>query len=168
MNSISHRPLGRRVGSHWLRAGALAGLAGGAAEVIWVWLYASLSAAEAASVASGVTGTVWPVLATSSAAVPLGIVIHMALAIVLGIAVAVLVPSVLPRSRPAVLEPLAVVGVLIAVWAINFLVILPIVNPAFTDLLPYGATLTSKVLFGLATASVLRANRGGGLAIARS
>ncbi|MEX1206799.1 MAG: hypothetical protein WEB85_16265 [Dongiaceae bacterium] len=146
----------------------MAGLAGGAAEVIWVWLYASLSTAEAAAVASGVTGTVWPVLATSSAAVPLGIVIHMALAIVLGIAVAVLVPSVLPRSRSAVLEPVTVVGILIAVWAINFLVILPIVNPAFTGLLPYGATLASKVLFGLAAASVLRAYRGGGLAIARS
>lgn len=136
--------------------------------MIWVWLYASLSTAEAAAVASGVTGTVWPVLATSSAAVPLGIVIHMALAIVLGIAVAVLVPSVLPRSRSAVLEPVTVVGILIAVWAINFLVILPIVNPAFTGLLPYGATLASKVLFGLAAASVLRAYRGGGLAIARS
>ena len=168
MNSTSHRPSGRRVGSQWLRVGALAGLAGGAAEVIWVWLYAGLSAAEAASVASGVTGTVWPVLAASSAAVPLGIVIHMALAIVLGIAVAVLVPSVLPRSRSAVLEPLAVVGVLIAVWAINFLVILPMVNPAFVGLLPYGATLTSKVLFGLAAAAVLRANRGNGLVLDRS
>ncbi len=168
MNSTSQRLLGRRVGSHWLQVGALAGLAGGAAEVIWVSLYASLSAAEAASVASGVTGTVWPVLATSSAAVLLGIVIHMALAIVLGIAVAVLVPSVLPRSRSAVLEPLAVVGILIAIWAMNFLVILPIVNPAFVDLLPYGATLTSKVLFGLAAASVLRGYRVNGLATARS
>ncbi|MEX2010162.1 MAG: hypothetical protein WEC41_08210, partial [Dongiaceae bacterium] len=119
-------------------------------------------------VASGVTGTVWPVLATSSAAVLLGIVIHMALAIVLGIAVAVLVPSVLPRSRSAILEPLAVVGILIAIWAMNFLVILPIVNPAFVDLLPYGATLTSKVLFGLAAASVLRGYRVNGLATARS
>ncbi|HLB81398.1 MAG TPA: hypothetical protein VJJ77_12930 [Dongiaceae bacterium] len=86
----------------------------------------------------------------------------------LGIAVAILVPSVLPRSRSAVPESLAVIGVLIAVWAINFLVILPIVNPAFIGLLPYGATLTSKVLFGLAAASVLRAYRGDGLAIVRS
>ena len=168
MISTSHWPSRRNTGSQRLGVGVLAGLAGGVAEVVWVWLYASLSTAEAAAVASGVAWTVWPVLATSPAAVPLGVAIHMALAIVLGIAVAVLVPSVLPRSRSAVLEPLAVVGVLIAVWAVNFLVILPIVNPAFIGLLPYGATLTSKVLFGLAAASVLRAYRGDGLAIVRS
>ena len=167
MISTLQRPSPRHTGSQRLGVGILAGLAGGVAEVIWVWLYASLSAAEAASVARGVAGTVWPVLATSSAVVPLGIAIHMALAIVLGIAVAILVPSVLPRSRSAVLEPLAVVGVLIAVWAVNFLVILPTVNPAFAVLLPYGATLTSKVLFGLAAAFVLQAYRGDGLATAR-
>jgi hypothetical protein len=48
---------------------------------------------------------------------------------------------------------------LAGVWAVNFLVVLPRVNAAFTHLLPYGATLLSKLLFGLAAAAVFRIGR---------
>jgi hypothetical protein len=40
------------------------------------------------------------------------------------------------------------------VWAVNFFVVLPQVNPAFVHLPPYGVTLISKLLFGLAAARV--------------
>jgi len=56
------------------------------------------------------------------------------------------------RFMPAML--LAVVA-LSGVWAINFFVVLPTLNPVFVTLMPYGITLISKMLFGLAMAGVL-------------
>lgn len=139
-----------------LSTGVLAGLAGGAAEVAWIAIYERLSAGDAAAVARSVTDTVFPALVPALPAVPLGIAIHMGLAVALGVAIAVLLRALLPRIRGTALEPVAVTGLLVAVWAANFFVVLPAINPSFVDLVPYGASLTSKVLFGLAAAAVLR------------
>lgn len=136
--------------------GVLVGLAGGAAEVGWIALYERLSTGEAAAVARGVTDTLFPKFAAASLAIPLGLAIHMALAVLLGLAIAALLPALLPRARGTALEPVAVTGLLIAVWAANFFIVLPAINPAFVELVPYGASLTSKVLFGLAAALVLQ------------
>jgi len=135
--------------------GAIAGLAGGAAEISWITLYMYLSGGEAAIIARGVTQTLFPQLISPSA-VPVGIAVHMALAIILGIAISIFVRSVLPRTAPAALEAFAVVGLLVGVWAINFFVILPVINPAFVTLVPYAASLTSKILFGAVAALVFR------------
>ena len=135
--------------------GALAGLMGGLAEVLWVSFYQGLSGAGSAVVARGVTQSVFPDFAGSPVSVPLGIAIHMSLAILLGIAVAVLVRKAMPQITGIVFEPLIVVWTLAAVWAVNFLVILPVINPGFVTLMPLAATLTSKVLFGFAAALVL-------------
>jgi hypothetical protein len=48
---------------------------------------------------------------------------------------------------------------LAAVWGINFLVALPRLNPDFVHLLPYGVTLASKLLFGVAAAISFRSQR---------
>jgi hypothetical protein len=45
---------------------------------------------------------------------------------------------------------------LLAVWAANFFIALPYLNPEFVRLLPYHVTLLSKLLFGLSAAIVLR------------
>jgi hypothetical protein len=37
-----------------------------------------------------------------------------------------------------------------AIWAINFFVILPVVNAEFVTLMPYAVTLASKLGFGVA------------------
>lgn len=136
--------------------GAIAGLAGGAAEVSWIAIYANLSGGDAATVARGVTQTVFPHLLTPDAAVPLGIAIHMGLAILLGIAIFALVRSFLPSTLPAAIEPIAVVGLLVGVWGVNFFIILPALNPAFTTVVPYTTSLISKVLFGAAAALVFK------------
>jgi hypothetical protein len=78
----------------------------------------------------------------------------MTLAILLGIAIAIFVRRLLPRLVGTVMEPVVVVSMLAGVWAMNFLVILPIINPDFVLLVPYGASLASKVLFGVAAAFV--------------
>ena len=135
--------------------GALAGLMGGMAEVLWVLFYQGLSGSGGAVVARGVTQSVFPDFAGSPLSVPLGIAIHMSLAVALGIAVVLLLRKTLPKMTGTLLEPLVVVWTLAAVWAVNFLLILPVINPGFVTLMPLAATLTSKVLFGFAAALVL-------------
>ncbi len=142
--------------SKFWSTGAIAGLAGGAAEILWIAIYANLSGGEASAVARGVTQTVFPQLITSGATVPLGIAIHLGLAIVLGIAIFVLVRSILPPTLPPAVEPVVVVGLLVGVWTLNFFIILPALNPAFVTLVPYTTSLISKVLFGAAAALVFK------------
>ncbi len=140
-----------------LKVGTIAGLAGGAAEIGWIMLYQSLTGHDAALVARGVTVSVLPGLAdTASGVVALGIVIHMLLALMIGLAFAVAIPRVLPRIAGTIWEPLMVVAGLVAIWAMNFFVLLPVINPDFVTIVPYGASLTSKVLFGLAAAITFR------------
>ncbi len=159
MNVRSVRsPASFRFGGIWF-AGTLAGLAGGAIEVAWIALYQHLAGADGENVARGVTESVLPGLVSAPAAVPLGLAIHMGLAVALGIVIALALPRLLPRLVGTALEPVAVVATLIGVWTINFFVVLPAINPAFVTLVPYGASLTSKVLFGFAAAFVLRAAR---------
>jgi hypothetical protein len=45
---------------------------------------------------------------------------------------------------------------LAGVWVVNFLVVLPIVSPAFVHVIPYSVSLMSKMLFALAAAEVVR------------
>lgn len=142
-----------------LTIGTLAGLAGGAIEVAWIALYQHLTGHEAAIVARGVTQSVLPGLASAPDAVVLGLAIHMALAVALGVVIAIAVPRVLPRIAATPLEPVAVVATLIGVWAVNFFVVLPVINPAFVTLVPLGASLVSKALFGFAAAFVFWCSR---------
>jgi hypothetical protein len=44
---------------------------------------------------------------------------------------------------------------LAAVWKVNFFILLPVINPEFVNALPYAVTLVSKLLFGMAMATVL-------------
>jgi hypothetical protein len=142
-----------RGGGAW-PVGAIAGLAGGAIELGWIALYQNMAGHESAAVARGITQTVIPQLAMAPAAVPLGVAIHMALAVGLGIVIAILVRKLLPRLIGTTIEPVVVVTMLVGVWAVNFFVILPAINPAFVTLVPYGASLASKVFFGFSAAFV--------------
>jgi len=139
-----------------VRIGLWAGLAGGAAEVVWIALFAQVAGGSAAFVADGVTATVVPSLAGSSVSVALGLAIHFALAALLGIAVAVAIRSYLPRLARTWVETVLVIGTLGVVWMVNFLIILPAINPAFVHIVPMPVSLASKMLFGIATVLVLR------------
>jgi len=138
-----------------LATGAAAGLAGGAAEIAWIALYAQLSGTDSAAVAQGVTLTLFPSLGATGVAAVLGIALHMGLALLLGVALAVLLRMAVPKLAGTRLEIGAVIGALIAVWAVNFLVVLPVINPGFVELVHPGVGLISKVLFGAAAALVL-------------
>jgi hypothetical protein len=136
----------RRLPVDIIRQGMIAGVAGGIAEIAWVWLYAAISGSDPTAVARGVTAVVTG--GATAFPVTFGLVIHMSLAVVLGVAlVATLRPFWLRGglgSYGAALTALSVV------WAVNFLVVLPQIGPAFVELLPYQVSLVSKLLFGIA------------------
>jgi hypothetical protein len=99
-------------------------------------------------------------MATLAWAVEFGVLIHLGLAAALGIGLAFGIRLILRRLETFRSEFAFTVLILTAVWAMNFLVVLPHINPAFVHLLPYSVTLLSKVLFGLAAATSFRARRG--------
>jgi hypothetical protein len=139
-----------------MRRGVVAGLAGGLAEVAWVSLYAGITGCNAEILARGVTTASGVSALLPGSPVPLGIGVHMVLAIMLGVALSYVWSKLSTngfgsaRAYPVMLAALA------GVWAINFFVILPIVSPAFVHLVPYSVSLASKLLFGLAAAEAFR------------
>ena len=140
-----------------ISTGVVAGSAGGLAEIAWVTLYAGVTGGDPAVLARGVTTAAGlsTVLPTHLAAV--GISVHMALAVLLGVAtVAMWKLSGEKRFGSGNLLPF-VLAILLGVWAINFFVVLPIVSPQFVHLASYAVSLTSKLLFGAAAAAVIAA-----------
>ncbi len=136
--------------------GLAAGAAGGLAEVLWVWVIAPATGGDPVAVAQGVSETLFPSIAAGSFSVALGLFIHFALAMALGVAVAIGVRRAFPALAGRATEFALIVALLGLVWAINFGVILPLVNPAFVVLLPLWASLASKLLFGVFAATAMR------------
>ncbi|HTW72521.1 MAG TPA: hypothetical protein VME47_21765 [Acetobacteraceae bacterium] len=140
-----------------MRRGVAAGLAGGAAEILWVAVYGALTGTSVVQVARGVTAALLPGLGSLWYAPAVGIALHMALAVALGIAVATALRAPLVRLVGPWSQSMLVMLVLGAVWSFNFLVLLPHLDPGFVTLLPMAVTLASKLLFGVSAAAVLRA-----------
>lgn len=142
-----------------LTMGALGGIAGGAAEIGWIALYGAATGMPLNPVARGIVGSVIPALAASTWAAEFGVLIHLALAVALGVGLALVVATILRHPENRHSDFLLTMFILASVWALNFLVVLPHINPAFVHLLPLGVTLLSKLLFGLAAATTFRARR---------
>jgi hypothetical protein len=148
--------------SKTLRLGVTAGLAGGAAEVVWVAGYGAITGTPVGAVARGVATALLPGLAALPVAPAIGIALHMLLAVALGIAVVAALRAPLLRRVGGWSQSMLVVAALGAVWSFNFLVVLPQLDPAFLALLPMVVTLASKLLFGVSAAAVLRSRRAAG------
>lgn len=134
-----------------IMTGAVAGAAGGVAEIAWVALYAAMTGGKAAVIAQGVTtaagvGALYP-----GAAAGAGVAVHMILSLALGMLLAVVARRLASGRSVRAFSLAALCGV----WFVNFFIILPLVSPAFTHLLPYAVSLTSKLLFGAAAGQVL-------------
>lgn len=130
---------------------AAAGAAGGAVEVLWIGLAGGVLGAQGWHLAGAVAATAAPVAPDAVWAPWLGLGIHFLLSFALA---AVFAQTVAHRLHGGALVA-AAMGTLGLVWAFNFLVLLPVLNPAFVTLLPLPATLASKLLFGLAMSLVL-------------
>ena len=154
--------------SQWAKLagyGALAGAAGGLAEILWITLYGSLSGSDAAEVAraiSLVVGLALPSSALIAAPVAAGVAIHMIIAVGLGIALVFAWCALTYRSS-AIDEYAFMLAALALVWVFNFYVVLPLIGASVADptrvavdVVPYPVSLLSKLLFGLAAAAMLR------------
>ena len=139
------------------QVGVIAGLAGGLAEVAWISTYGAISGVSVDLVAREITRSIVPYASYSS--VWAGIFIHLILAVGLGVGVALAIRLLLLGYGRLHTEFGLVILTLATVWAVNFLLVLPYLNPNFVDLLPYTVTLASKLLFGLAAATVFRIER---------
>lgn len=128
-----------------------AGAAGGMAEVLWVAAATMVLGMDGWAIPRAVTATIIPDLATSLLAPWIGLLIHL----LLSIALARLLVHALQRRLGTATLFLSTLAALAMVWAFNFLLFLPLINPAFVTLLPHPVTLISKLLFGMAMASVL-------------
>lgn len=133
-----------------LRVMALAGLAGGVAEIVWIAAYCTLAPLAGREVLRDIAATVLPATAASPFAPVLGMAIHLGLAVFVAIAFGHIVWRRYARSRGTMTVLVASVLLLAAIWSFNFFVLLPALNPAFATLMPYEVTLVSKLLFGLA------------------
>lgn len=140
---------------------ALAGLAGGVIEIAWITLYSSVTATSAADVARQVAATALPVTAGSEMAPVLGIGIHLVLSIALAAGFVAILFGPIARRFGATGIFISGLTTLSAVWAVNFFILLPLLNPGFPLLMPYAVTFISKLLFGAAMSGVLISQRKG-------
>jgi hypothetical protein len=138
-----------------IRNGVLAGAAGGLAEIAWVSLYAGVTGADPAVLARGVTTAAGVTALLPVSPVALGIGVHMALAVMLGVVLTFGWQALAARRGLANPYPF-MLAALAGVWAVNFFVVLPIASPAFVHIVPYAVSLTSKLLFGVAAAGIVR------------
>lgn len=127
----------------------LTGLIAGLAEVIWVSLYAALTPVQGIEVAREITVSVFGGPVGGVLAPGIGTLIHFILSCALVLAFAAVLSAPLLRlfGRKGVIAGATVV--LAAIWAMNFFVVLPVINPVFVTLMPLPVTLVSKLLFGL-------------------
>src|ERR1039457_5868426 len=100
-----------------LRTGVLAGIAGGAAEMVWVAGYGAVTGTPVGAVARGVATAVWPSLGTSNLVAVAGMALHMVLAAGLGIIVVAALRAPILRRAGTWSRSALVVLALGAVWA---------------------------------------------------
>jgi hypothetical protein len=133
----------------------LAGLAGGVVEMVWVAGYCAVSPLSSSEVLRQISLSVGLNAGNGALASISGMAVHLGLSALLGLAFTLIVwrPSV--RHSGIVGCLLASCGVLSLIWAFNFFLLLPSLNPNFAGLMPYGVTLGSKLLFGIAMGWVL-------------
>ena len=134
----------------------LAGLCGGMAEVAWVAAYSAATGFDGFEVARQIAATVLPSVANVSWAPLLGIAIHFVLSIALAIAFGWLVWQPFALAQYHLTGAVVGIAVLCLIWALNFMVVLPALNPGFVALMPYPVTLLSKILFAAAMVGMLQ------------
>ncbi len=124
-------------------------------EIGWISIYSYISSISAPNVARQISATILPYTADLYYAPMLGIFIHLVLSLILAMFFYVIILKHTVRrygTLGVILSSLMTLGM---VWAINFLIVLPILNPSFISLMPYIVTLISKLLFGAAMGWVL-------------
>lgn len=136
----------------WLKAGCIAGFAGGLAEVAVMGLYSGVSGLSGITILSLITATFTSdAFAFGALGAFDGLMIHFILSVAIGAAFGVL-QYIIHKNRGAVSYPLVAVSgaaILVCIWAVNFFLLLPEINPAFVAYVPLLPSFVSKLSFGL-------------------
>ena len=135
-----------------------AGLAGGIAEILWVAAWSAATPLQLTTVASEITRTVFPGMAETAIATETGLMIHLVISMAIGLAFVWAFEKHLARHYGGAGILVGSITLLTVIWIINFLVVLPVLNPAFVTLIPHAVSLGSKILFGFAMGAVLIAS----------
>ena len=129
-----------------LQAVLIAGLLAGSIEVIWIAVMSPLMQLDGWEVSRQISGVFFSLPA--SAAATSGLLIHYLLSLLITWFFYPLWQHIARRSfGVSVLFGIALLSLL---WAANFLLLLPALNPYFVTALPLSVTWMSKVLFGVA------------------
>lgn len=134
----------------------LGGLAGGLAEVAWIGAFSAMTPLAAGEVLRQIVATVAPALAETPFAPMLGLAIHLGLSVLLALAFGYAVWPIAVRAFGRSATYALAIAMLVGIWAGNFLLLLPALNPVFVGLMPMPVTLISKVLFAVAMAATLQ------------
>lgn len=162
-NTVTEGSRQVRVWSVW-RLSLLAGLVGGLMEVAWIAVLGAVTDLAAVPVARQVAASVLMTSVGGSLGAVTGVLIHLLLSVAVGAAFGAVLGLRIARGQPAGVIVAAALAVLTAVWALNFFVVLPVLNPTFLALVPASIGLVSKWLFAFGMAAVLV---GGRVAISR-
>jgi hypothetical protein len=150
-----HRDLPMTISKKRYNLILLAGLAGGLSEILWIGIYSAVTHVDGLEIARQITAALYPAWVDLAVAPILGMVIHLVLSVVIALLCCkIFIEPLVRRLGQAVILPVCM-AVLAGVWVISFLVILPVIDPAFVTLLPFLVTLASKMLFGWAMGIVL-------------
>jgi hypothetical protein len=130
------------------------GLAGGAAEVLVVALYALLAGTGGWMVAESVSRATFGAWFSGGDAVLVGLTVHFALSLLIAACFVAVLPVLMHRiGRRGVV--LAAAAALVAVWAANFFAVLPRIAPEFVAMVPLWLSFLSKLSFGVVMGLVL-------------
>lgn len=143
---------GGRAIHRWLLAGAGAGLAGGIAEVVFMSVYGSFSGMSGERLLSLITYTFFDAAFSYGALGAVsGLAIHLVLSAIIGVFFGAFMYALHGGADRASYGRVAVSGIviLIGIWAFNFFVLLPKINPQFVSYVPLTAAFFSKLMFGI-------------------
>lgn len=136
----------------WLLAGVGAGLAGGLAEVVFMSLYSAISGMSGETVLSLITYTFsGSEFSFGQLGAASGLAIHLLLSAAIGFVFGASMYAMRGGADRPSYGRVAVSGavVLVGIWAFNFFLLLPQINPLFVSYVPLTAAFLSKLMFGL-------------------
>lgn len=137
----------------------LAGLAGGMAEVLFIFGYSQVTPIELGHVAREITASFSHELAEASVSPAIGLGIHFLLSLLIGACFSLALGRLRAwHEAPSIRFGMSIFALLM-IWCVNFFILLPSINPIFVSILPLSVTFASKALFGLAMWATLEYGR---------
>lgn len=121
----------------------IAGVAGGIAEIAWMYIYSINNQLTLKDIANEISAT----LNIHTSNYLIGLCIHMTLSALIGIGYGKLIFQRMSKHNIS-LVALGAMLLVFSIWLVNFKVILPMVNIQMKNIVPEYISLISKMLFG--------------------